>query len=81
MADQVDFGSTKIMGLFGLIAGVVIAVGFPWIVMAYVDNTSLGGFATAFLVTIGILGGAGIAVIAAFFSIVIPARVRKYEES
>lgn len=78
MSDKVDFGSTKLMGFLGLIAGVLIAVAVPWMV---VRNTGPGGFgslASTVICIVAISGGTGLAIISVFFSIVIP---RKVEDS
>ena len=75
MGDKVDFGSTRTMGFLGLVAGVAIAIGVPWVVLANAANAGLGGFATSLLSLTGILGGVALAVVATFFSIVIPKKV------
>ena len=75
MGAIVDFGPTKSMGFFGVTAGAAIAVGVPWVVLANAASAGLGAFATALVSLIGITGGVALAIVAVFFSIVIPSNV------
>ena len=71
----VDFSPTKLMGLLGVTAGAAIAVGVPWVVLGNAASAGLGAFAAAFVSLIGIMGGVAVAMVAVFFSIVIPSKV------
>ena len=66
---------TKSMGFLGAIAGAAIAIGVPWVVLANAASAGLGGFAISLLSLFGIMGGVAMAIVAVFFSIVIPSKV------
>jgi len=75
MAQEVDFGSVKLMGVLGVLSGTAIAIGVPWIVLNSPQVAELGGFAVTLLALVGIVGGVALAAIAAFFALVIPSKV------
>jgi len=75
MEESVNFGATKAMGFLGLVAGVAIAIGVPWVVLSNAAHAGLGSVASALLSIIGIIGGVALALVATFFSIVIPKKV------
>jgi hypothetical protein len=75
MSENVSFGATKFMGFLGIVGGTTIAVGVPWIVLDNAAAAGLGGFATTLLSLAGIVGGVALAIVAVFFSIVIPSKV------
>ncbi len=75
MAQEVDFGSVKLMGVLGVLCGTAIAIGVPWVVLNSSDVAELGGFAVTLLALVGILGGVALAGTAAFFALVIPSKV------
>ena len=75
MAQEVDFGSVKLMGVLGVLSGTAIAIGVPWIVLNGAQATELGGFAVTLLALVGIVGGVALAGVAAFFALVIPSKV------
>jgi len=77
MNGKVDFGATKLIGVLGVVAGAAVAIGVPWVVLTHGASAQLGGFAATLLALIGIAGGVGLAIVAAFFSIVIPRSVGK----
>ena len=74
MGQSVVSRPTKLMGILGAIAGAAIAVGVPWVVLANGAGAGLGGFAISLLSMIGIMGGVALAIVAVFFSIVIPSK-------
>ena len=75
MVDNVSFGQSKLTGILGMIIGCVIAIGVPFVVFEYGSKVNIGSTAATILSIIGILGGVTVAVIATFFSIVIPSKV------
>ena len=77
MSENVDFGPTKLMGFLGIIGGTAIAIGVPWIVLGNAGSAGIGGFAATLLSLIGVVGGVALAIVAVFFSIVIPSKVGK----
>ena len=77
MAQHVDFGLAKFMGFMGMVAGAAIAIGVPWVVLTHAGTVGLGGFAITFLATMGVVGGVTLAIVATFFSIVIPSKVKQ----
>ena len=74
MDETVVFGPTQLMGFLGVVAGAAIAVGVPWVALANGASAGLGGFAISLLSVIGIMGGVALAIVAVFFSIVIPSK-------
>ena len=75
MGEKVEFGSGKVMSVIGLIAGGAIAVGVPWVVVSNSSAAGLGSFAVCLLSGLGIVGGVALAIVTAFFSIVVPKKV------
>lgn len=75
MEENVNSGATKTIGFLGLVAGAAIAIGVPWVVLTNAAGAGLGGFASTLLSLIGIIGGVALAIVATFFSIVIPKKV------
>ena len=65
----------KVMGFLGLLAGVAIAIGVPWVVLTNAAHAELGSVASTLLSIVGIVGGVALAIVATFFSIVIPKKV------
>ena len=70
----VTFSSTLI-GIFGLVAGIVIATGVPAMILVMPSATTLSSGATAAVIITALVMGAGIATVSAFFGIVIPNKV------
>ena len=70
---NVLFRSGGAVAVTGIIGGVVVAVGFPWIVLA--NGQSLGPTLITIFVLTGLLFGGLVALVAAFFGLVIPQQV------
>jgi hypothetical protein len=77
MNQNVDFGQSKLLGFCGLLAGTAIAIGVPWVVLSHADTAGLGGFSSALLSLLGIVGGVTLAIVAVFLAIVIPKKVQQ----
>jgi hypothetical protein len=67
------FGSGNSIGAFGVMGGVLIALGVPYIALAY--GQSLGTAAQITIAIIGASSGALVSLVAAFFGIVMPSRI------
>ena len=77
MNQNVEFGKSRLMGLLGLVAGAAIAIGVPWVVLAHTGSAGLGGLSSTLLSFVGVVGGVAVAIVAVFFSIVIPKKVQQ----
>ncbi len=77
MTNHVEFGSDKRMGFLGVTAGTAIAIGVPWVVLGKAGAAGLGGVAATVICIIGVAGGVALAIVAAFFSLVMPSKVGK----
>jgi len=67
------FGSGNLIGAFGVLGGVLIALGVPYIALAY--GQGLGTPAQITIAIIGASSGALVSLVAAFFGIVMPSRI------
>jgi hypothetical protein len=76
---EADFRSGKLLGFLAILAGAGLAIGVPWVVLANGAEAGLGAFAITLLCLVGVIGGGGLAFVAAFFSIVIPSKASKDE--
>lgn len=72
MSNEVHF--QRSISLFGVLGGVVIAVGLPYIVLAFGGDLSSG--AKVALIILGLLAGSLIALASAVVGIAIPKKVR-----
>ena len=72
---RLEFGSGRLMGFLGLIAGAAIAIGVPWIVLSNSGSAGLGSFAVCLLSILGIVGGVAVAIATAVLSIVTPKKI------
>ena len=70
----VKFGS-QLMGIIGVVAGVVIAVGVPAMLILLGSALTLTSGATAAVIIVALVMGTGVASVSAFFGIVIPSKV------
>ncbi len=70
----VKFSST-LMGIIGVLAGVVIAVGVPAMILGLSGSLQLTSGATAAVIIVALVMGTGVATVSAFFGIVIPSKV------
>lgn len=70
----VEFGASK-MPIVGVFAGILIALGLPFIVLKW--GQTLGPTALMWIVILSLVMGGVIALVAAFFGIVIPRTVRE----
>jgi hypothetical protein len=70
---DVTFGRGDLIGMTGIIGGVVLALGFSWIVLAY--GQALGATLTVIFVLAGLLMGGLVALVSAFFGLVMPRQV------
>ena len=75
--DDVDFGSVRLMGVLGVVAGAAIAIGVTWIVLTNSVSAGLGAFAATLLALLGIAGGSALAIMSVFFSIVVAGKAGK----
>ena len=75
--DNVDFGSVRLMGVLGVVAGAAMAIGVPWVVLTNSGDAGLGGFAATLLAVLGIAGGSALSIVAVFFSIVVVSKADK----
>ncbi len=74
MSDQTDivrFSSAA--SIFGSIAGVAIAIGVPYVIL--VHGQSLGSQTQVTFLWLGIISGAVISAMSAFFGLVLPSQV------
>lgn len=69
----VRFGGSNPTGSVGIVMGACIALGVPFIVLS--QGAPLGITAQLWLSLLGIVCGAGVAVVSAFFGLVMPSRV------
>ena len=67
-----ECGSTRWMGVLGMILGALVAVLVPAVVLKYGNGVGMGSFAATILVISGVTGGVILAIASAFFAIVIP---------
>lgn len=67
---NVVFGQGSAIAVTGIIGGVVLALGFPWIVLAY--GQPLGATLVVIFVLSGLVLGGLVALTSAFFGLVIP---------
>ena len=70
---NVVFGGGSLIAVTGILGGVGLAIGFPWIVLAY--GQALGPKLLVIFVLAGLLMGGLVALTAAFFGLVIPREV------
>jgi hypothetical protein len=63
----------KVVAFFGVLMGVVLAVGLPTVILIFGHN--LGVTIQTILIILAILGGATLGTVSAFFGIVIPSAV------
>ena len=70
---NVVFGQGSEIAVTGIIGGVVLALGFPWIVLAY--RQPLGATLVVVFVLSGLILGGLVALTSAFFGLVIPRQV------
>ena len=71
---DVQFGAGGNIALGGIIGGVALALGFSWILLAY--GQVLGTTVVTILLAGALVVGGGVAVISAFFGLVMPRVVR-----
>jgi hypothetical protein len=67
------FGGGNPTGAFGILGGVLIALGVPYIALAY--GQPLGTGAQITIAIIGAASGALVSLVSAFFAIVMPSRI------
>jgi len=74
MSDEsgVRFGG-KIIALFGMLAGMVIALGLPFMILVY--GSALGVGVETTIIIIAVLVGGLISLTAAFFGLVMPNKI------
>lgn len=70
---NVVFGAGSEIAVTGIIGGVVLALGFPWIVLAY--GQALGPTLIVVFVLSGLVLGGVVALTSAFFGLVMPKHV------
>jgi hypothetical protein len=70
---NVVFGHGKEIAMTGIIGGVVLALGLPWIVLVY--GQSLGTVLMVIFVLCGLGFGGLVALVSAFFGLVMPRQV------
>ncbi len=70
---NVSFGGGNMIAVTGIIGGVVLALGFPWIVLAY--GQALGATLLVIFVLSGLGLGGLVALTSAFFGLVMPRQV------
>jgi hypothetical protein len=70
---NVVFGGGNLVAVTGIIGGVVLALGFPWIVLAY--GQALGPTLLVVFIISGLSAGGLVALVSAFFGLVIPREV------
>jgi hypothetical protein len=69
----VRFGEGNSIATTGILSGVAIAVGGPWVLLAF--GQSLGIYVLTGLIILCVLCGGALSVVAAFFGLVIPRHV------
>lgn len=67
--ESIRFGGGR-LALIGVVAGVIIALGLPWLVLVYGQH--LGATVLTIIIIASLLMGGLIALVAAFFGAVIP---------
>lgn len=72
---EVRFGGLRLVALAGILGGVAIAVGVPWVTLVY--GQGLWQVVKLVLILLALVAGGGVALTSAFFGIVIPAKVVK----
>lgn len=70
---SVVFGGGSVIAVAGVIGGILLALGFPWIVLAY--GQALGSTLMVIFVVLGLLLGAVVALASAVLGLVIPREV------
>jgi hypothetical protein len=70
---NVVFGAEKEIAMTGIAGGVVLALGIPWIVLAY--GQALGVTLTVIFVLSGLILGGLVTLTSAFFGLVMPKQV------
>ena len=70
---DVVFGGSGLVGVAGVLGGVALALGFPWIVLAY--GKDLNPTLVVIFVLAGLLIGGVVALVSAFFGLVMPRQV------
>lgn len=63
----------RFAALYGVLAGLAIAVGLPYIVLVY--GKHLSGVAHTIIIILALLGGGTVTVISVFLGIVIPRKI------
>lgn len=71
---DVQFGGGHGIAVTGILGGVVIALGLPWILLAY--GQVLGTTLVTILVCGALVIGGGVSIVSAFFGLVMPKVVR-----
>ncbi len=72
---RIDFGVAKVIASFGILIGGAVAIGVPYIVLAFGANVGVGIVVATILSLVGIVGGLALALASAFFGIVIPSKI------
>lgn len=70
---EVSFGSGGHTGAIGVLGGVAIAIGVPWVLLS--QGQALGSNALLALVVTAVVCGAAVSLVSAFFGLVMPNRV------
>ena len=70
---NVSFGEGNYIAVTGIIGGVILALGFPWIVLAY--GQALGATLLVVFILSGLVMGGLVALTSAFFGLVMPRQV------
>ena len=70
---QVQFANSSCIAVTGIIGGVVLALGFPWMILAY--GQALGPKLTVTFVIAGLVVGGLVTLTSAFFGLVMPRSV------
>ena len=70
---NVVFGGGSIIAVAGIAGGVILALAFPWIVLAY--GQSLGATLVVIFVSLGLLLGATVTLASAVLGLVMPRQV------
>ena len=70
---NVEFGEGSAIAVAGIAGGVILALGFSWIVLAF--GQSLGATLTVIFVSLGLLLGTTVALASAVLGLVIPRQV------
>ena len=65
----------KVIASFGILIGGAVAIGMPYVVLAFGANVGVGIVVATILSLVGIVGGLALALASAFFGIVIPSKI------